>query len=163
MTVNYAAAALAAARRYCGWVVTPPETVTVTVDGPGGRALSLKSLHLTAITAVIEDDITLDVADLRFSRDTGEVYKKSGRRWSHHPGAITVSFTHGYTTAPDFDAAVEQAALALTVSAGRDDPAVTRKRVDDVEYDWSVSLLQGGALSGSAKALLDAYRILPLA
>jgi hypothetical protein len=162
MTVNYADAALAAARRYCGWVVTPPETITVTVDGPGGRVLSLKSLYLTAITAVIEDDVVLDVADLRFSRDTGVVYKKHGRCWSCHPGAITVTFTHGHDEAPDFDAAVEQAALALTVSAGRDDPAMTRKRVDDVEYDWSVSLLQGGALSGSAKALLDAYRILPI-
>jgi hypothetical protein len=163
MAVDPADAALAAARRYCGWVVTPPETVTVTVDGSGGRALSLKSLYLTDITAVIEDDVVVDVNGLRWSRDTGEVYKKSGQCWSRNAGAITVTFTHGYDEAEDFEAAVEQAASSLTQAAQRGDTALIGKKVDDVEYNWSVSLLQGGVLSGSAKALLDAYRILPLA
>jgi hypothetical protein len=156
MTVNYADAALAAARRYCGWVVTPPETVTVTVDGPGGRRLSVKSLYLSDITAVIEDDIALDVADLHWSKD-GEVYKKRGH-WSHKPASITVTMTHGYDEAPDFDAAVEQAALTLSTASIRADPALKRKRVDDVEYEWLPNVTR--VLN---TALLDAYRILPLA
>ena len=45
MTIDYDAAALAAVRRYCGWIVTPPATVTITVDGPGGRVLSLPRLR----------------------------------------------------------------------------------------------------------------------
>lgn len=158
MTVDYAAAALAAARRYCGWPVTPPVTVTITVDGPGNRTLSLKSLQLTTITAVVEDDIALDVADLRWSVDTGEVYKKSGHRWSGKPAAITVTMTHGFDAAPDFDAAVEQAATTLQTAATRPDPALKRKRVDVVEYEWFENVSR--VLN---TALLDAYRILPLA
>lgn len=158
MTVDYADAALAAARRYCGWIVTPPETVTVTVDGPGRRPVLLRSLHVTNIVSVVEDGVTLDVADLRWS-ETGAVHKKHGF-WTCKPASIAVRFTHGYDVAPDFDAGVEQAAKALTVSANRDDPALTRKRVDVVESDWSVTLLQSGALTGSVKSLLDPYRIL---
>jgi hypothetical protein len=155
MTVDYSAAALAAARRYCGWVVTPSETITVTVDGPGGRVLSLKSLYLTAITAVVEDDVELDVADLRWSQD-GEVYKKRGH-WSRNPASITVTMTHGYDEAADFDAAVEQAALTLSTASIRADPALKRKRVDDIEYEWLPNVYR--VLN---TALLDAYRILPI-
>lgn len=160
MAVDYADAALAAARRYCGWPVTPPDTVTITVDGPGGRVLSLPTLQLTSIAAVTEDDVALDVTGLRWSVNKGTVYKKSGACWSCHAGAITVTMTHGYEEAPDFDAAVEQGATSLANLASRGDPALTMKRVDDVEYQWSVTLLRDGALNTS---LLNAYRILPLA
>lgn len=156
MAVDYAAAALAAARRYCGWVVTPPETVTVTVDGPGGRVLSLPTLQLTTLSAVVEDGVTLDVADLRVSMNTGVVVKKSGGCWTHHVGAIHVTMTHGFTTAPDFDAAVEQAASALSTAANRDDPSLKRKKVDDVEYEWFES-----ASKFLNEPMLSAYRILP--
>lgn len=153
MAVDYADAALAAARRYCGWIVTPPETVTVTVDGTGRRPVLLRSLHVTEIVSVVEDGVTLDVDDLRWS-ETGAVYKKHGF-WTCKPAAITVEFTHGYDTAPDFDAAVEQAAITLSTAATRPDPALKRRRVDVVEYEWfenATRVLNTG--------LLDAYRIL---
>lgn len=156
MPVDYAAAALAAARRYCGWVVTPPETVTITVDGPGGRVLSLPTLHLTTLSAVVEDGVTLDVNDLRFSPNTGVVVKKSGGCWTSHMGAIQVTMTHGFASAPDFDAAVEQAARALSSAATRDDLALKRKKVDDVEYEWFET-----ATHFLNESLLSAYRILP--
>jgi hypothetical protein len=157
MAVDYSAAALAAARRYCGWVVTPPETVTITVDGPGGRDLSLPTLHLSALTAVVEDGVTLNVAELAVSVNTGIVRKRFGC-WTSKLGGIQVTMTHGYAAAPDFDAAVAQIATTLSAFAARDDPALIGKKVDDVEYQWSVTLLNG---SGINESLLSAYRILP--
>ena len=155
MAVDYDAAALAAARRYCGWIVTPPATVTITVDGPGGRVLSLPSMQLTTVSAVVEDGVTLDVSDLRWSVDRAQVYKKSGAYWTHNAGAITVTMTHGYTTAPDFDAAVEQAAAALETASTRTDLALKRKKVDAVELEWF-----GSASSFLKDALRAPYRIL---
>lgn len=153
MAVDYADAALAAARRYCGWIVTPPETVTVTVDGPGRRPVLLRSLHVTNIVSVVEDGVTLDVADLRWS-ETGAVHKKHGF-WTCKPASIAVRFTHGYDEAPDFDAAVEQAAHTLSVATIRDDPAMKRKRIDDVDYEW-----YGNVTRVLNTGLLDPYRIL---
>lgn len=157
MPVDYAAAALAAARGYCGWMVTPPETVTITVDGPGGSVLSLPTLKLTTLTAVIEDGVALDVDDLLVSENRGLVLKKSGAFWSRRYAGITVTMTHGHAAAPDFDAAVEQAAKALSSAMIRDDPALTVKKVDDVQYTWAAGV-QGNALN---EALLAPYRILP--
>ena len=155
MPVNYAAAALAAAQRYCGWIVTPPATVTVTLDGPGGRVLSLPSLYVTDVSSVVEDGVDLDVSDLLVS-PTGLVRKKSGACWSSDLGAITVTMTHWFDSAPDFDAAVEQAGVSLSTAANRGDAALKRKRVDDVEYEWFETASQY-----LSTALLAPYRILP--
>ena len=153
--LDYDAAALAAARRYCGWAVTPSEDVTVTVDGPGGPVLSLPSLHVTEVTEVIEDGVTLDVADLRVSRN-GQIRKRSGAYWTAAYGAVEVTMTHGFTTAPDFDAAVEQAATALSGAASRDDASLKRKKVGEVENEWFE-----GASQFLNTSLLAPYRILP--
>lgn len=155
MAVDYSAAALAAARRYCGWVVTPPETVTITVDGPGGRDLSLPTLHLSALTVVVEDGVTLDVADFAVSVNTGIVRKRFGC-WTSKLGGIQVTMTHGFAAAPDFDAAVEQTAKALAAAGTRADMSLKRKKVDDVEYEWFET-----ASHFLNESLLSAYRILP--
>lgn len=155
MPIDYAVAALAAARRYCGWVVTPPvEGVTVTVEGRGGTVLSVPSLYVTEVTAVVEDGVTLDLDTLRVSQD-GTIRKVSGY-WTS-TGTVAVTMTHGYATAPDFDAAVEQAATALTTAATREDPALKRKKVDDVEYEWT----ETASSQFLNEALLAPYRILP--
>ena len=153
MAVDYDAAALAAARRYCGWCVTPPETVTLTIDGSGGPVLSLPTLYLTAVTAVTEDGVALDVDDLRVSK-RGQIRKRSGAWWTSAYAAVEVTFTHGYTSAPDFDVAGAQAAAALEGS--RDDSSLKRKKIDDVEYEWFAA-----ATSALNEALLAPYRILP--
>lgn len=156
MPVDYAAAALAAARKWCGWAVTPSDPETVTVDGPGGLVLSLPTMHLTELTEVIEGGVTLDVDDLAFSVSAGTVRKRSGARWTSELGGITVTMTHGYDTAPDFDAAVEQCAAALATAGTRSDMALKRKKVDDVEHEWFEQ-----ASSFLNTSLLAVYRILP--
>jgi hypothetical protein len=155
MTVNYGNAALAAARRFCGWCVTPPETVTITVDGPGGRVLSLPTLQLTTLSAVSENGTALTVSDLLVSKDRGQVVKKSGACWTSNPGGISVTMTHGFTTAVDFDAAVEQATIALEAAGTRTDTALKRKKVDDVEYEWFE-----GASSFLNQSLLLPYKLI---
>ena len=155
MAVDYDAAALAAARRYCGWCVTPAETVTLTLDGPGGPVLSLPTLHLTSVASVTEDGVAWDVADLRVS-GRGQIRKRSGGWWTSAYASIAVTFTHGYASAPDFDAAVEQAAAALEAAGTRDDSSLKRKKIDDVEYEWFES-----ASSYLNESLLAPYRILP--
>lgn len=156
MPIDYSAAALAAARQHCGWPVTPPVTDDVaTVDGGGGRVLSLPTLHLTAVSEVVEDGVELDLAGIRWN-SRGELRKRNGMPWL---GDVEVTFSHGYASAPDFDAAVEQAAKALSAHAARKDPALTAMKVDDVEKQWSVTLLAADALLN--KTLLGPYRILP--
>lgn len=51
-------AALVAARRYCGWVVTPVVTDdAITLDGPGSRILVLPTRKLVTLTSVSEREI----------------------------------------------------------------------------------------------------------
>lgn len=100
-------AGLAAARRFCGWHVTPAEPDdVVTIDGPGARLLVLPTLRLDTLTALSENGVEFDVAaDLHVSA-RGLVCKRSGAAWTSHFGGIVATMTHGFDEAPDFDAAV---------------------------------------------------------
>ena len=61
-TISLLARGLGAARRFCGWHVTPVQTDTDRVlDGPGSRLLRLPTLRLNALTAVTEDGTELDM------------------------------------------------------------------------------------------------------
>lgn len=98
--------AVAAARRWCGWHVSPMLVGhVVKLDGRGGRMLRLPTLQLVNLTSVVEDGVTLDVSSLYVS-SLGMVEKKSGAPWSTRFGAITVTMDHGFDDAPDFDSAV---------------------------------------------------------
>lgn len=157
MSVVVADAALAAAQRYCGWPVKTMTAQVVELVGTGGRRLWLPTMHLTAVTAVTEDGTVLNVADLRWSQ-RGELWKASGACWVSGCKLITVTMNHGYATVPDFDKAVEDIATSMAAAANRDDAAMTKKRVDDVEYDWDASAAAG--VLALHKSLLDPYRLL---
>lgn len=154
-------AALAAARRYVGWTVSPVATATVTVDGPGGVLLSLPSRHLLSISALAEDGAAVDVTTLDISR-RGTVRKESGARWTARPGGISVTMSHGYTEAEAADwrrAVLALAdAMAAQSSGNRETPDLTSKKVDDVEYQWGAELL---STDERLAAMFSAYRILP--
>jgi hypothetical protein len=157
------AAALAAARRYCGWHVSPVrEDDEFTLDGPGGILLSLPTRALIELSEVIEDGVTLTVANLDVSKTTGTVQKHPRARWTSRNGAIAVTMTHGYTEdqAADWRRAVLQLADSMAAEAAgqRESADLTSKKVDDVEYQWA-----GGILSTNDRlaAMFSAYRILP--
>lgn len=152
--------ALAAARRYCGWHVSPVRTnAEVTVDGPGGRVLSLPTLNLVSVSEVDDDGVTVDSADLRVSR-IGVVSKRSGGCWSAEFGAITATITHGFTEteASDWRAAIVSIVDARARATTRDSGDLKRKRVDDVEYEWFESLVSSNS---ELAAKLAQFRILP--
>jgi hypothetical protein len=162
-TQNLLDAALAAARRYCGWSVSPVVTVTgLTLDGPGGRALSLPTLNLLDVTAVTEDGITVDVANLRWSRQRGTLYKHGFGCWTTHAGGIVITFRHGFTEAEAADwrrAIVRLVDVMSTELTGeREDPQLSRKKVDDVEYEWFATLI---STNDRLASLFSQFRILP--
>jgi hypothetical protein len=106
-TERQLAAALAAARSYCGWHVTPVLVdQTVTLDGPGTQLLVLPTLKLTELSEVTENDVELNLADLASSARGLIVKRELGAYWTSVFGAITVIFSHGYDDAPDFESVV---------------------------------------------------------
>lgn len=146
--------ALSAARNYCGWHVTPEDDSTVVLDGPGGSLLALPTLNLTDLKSVTEDGQAIDLEDLEWSR-SGVVRKKSGLPWTSSLGGITVRMEHGFEEADDFNQAVSMISASIT-STVRDDPAMTSKKVSDVEYQWAASLTGG---IGPAAHLLEKYKL----
>lgn len=158
-------AALAAARRYCGWKVTPVVADDeFTVDGPGGRVLSLPTLNLLAVTTVTECGVTLDVTKLDVSRRKGTVEKNPCGHWSHRDGSIAVKITHGFTEteAADWRRAVLRLANLMSLEpsgdAQRDSPEMKRKQIDDVDYQWYDKLI---TIDERLASMFAQYRILP--
>jgi hypothetical protein len=99
-------AALTAARRYCGWHVTPVLTATtVTLDGPGQKFLVLPTMSLAGISAVTENGISINTASLGWSV-RGLVVKTDNTFWAEGFSNITVTMTHGYAVAADFESVV---------------------------------------------------------
>ncbi|MCK0174800.1 hypothetical protein [Mycolicibacterium sp. F2034L] len=145
--------ALSAARSFCGWHVTPErEDEAVVFDGPGARLLALPTLRLVELTAVSEDGVELDLADLEVSA-RGLVRKRNGGWWSGRFGAIVVTMTHGYdeADAAGFTAAV--ASFAERHAAG-DKPRV----IGPVQWD-SVAMADGSAFTVVERSLLEKYRL----
>lgn len=143
-------AALAAARRHCGWHVSPVLTDDpVVIDGPGSRILNLPTRKVLDITSITEDDTVLDVTGVRWSaggppgalaRPTS-ARKKSNGWWSCNYQGIEVVMTHGYTEAEAADwryavlSMVDQMGQLLT--SGRGEGDLLSKKVDDVTYRWA--------------------------
>lgn len=152
-------AVLAAARRYCGWVVSPvAEDVDLVVDGPGGRVLSLPTLNLIELGMVDEDGTEWTPADLRASR-LGLVRKRSGGCWTGAYSAITATITHGYTEAEaaDWRRAVVQL-VGRRAQSSRDSADLKRKKIDDVEYEWFEGVV---SVDSELSAVFAPFRILP--
>ena len=162
-TATVLAAALAAARRYVGWTVSPVATVTLTVDGPGGYLLALPTRNLIAVTACTENGTAVDISGLDISRTRGTIRKYPAALWTSRAGAISVTMQHGLTEAEaaDWRRAVLRLAdlMALDTSSSglRDSPDLVRKRVDDVEYQWSERII---TTDTRLAALLAPFKIL---
>lgn len=166
-------AALAAVRNYCGWHVTPVlSNDQITVDGPGGPTLMLPTLALSAITALTEDGVALDVDTLSWSA-RGMVAKKRftpvpvsnfnlayhyfrpWNFWTEQFGGITATITHGFATAPDLEAVVLAAIDRGGFAAG---DTAELKVVGPFQYDTS-GLAAGAIFSDAEMAILDRYRL----
>jgi hypothetical protein len=146
-------AALAAARRYCGWHVTPVLSAqSVTLDGSGTNLLVLPTLNVTALTQVIEDGITLNVADLSWS-PRGLIVKKSGYWWSSMFAGITVTFSHGYATAPDFESA-----LLSSIDRGAFSPDRIARSIGPFQYTEPTNT-DAELFTDAERSILDLYAV----
>lgn len=151
---------LAAARRYCGWHVSPVKTdEAIDMDGPGGRVLSLPTLNLLSVASVTELGVSLDVTTLDRSRRKGTLTKPWGY-WSCRDGSIVATVTHGYTEAEaaDWRRAVITMVGKWSQGTTRDGGDMKRKKVDDVEYEWFETTVSTDAELSERFA---AFRILP--
>lgn len=161
-------AVLAAARRHCGWHVSPVKTGDVlTLDGPGVQLLDLPTLKLNAVTSMVEDGTTLDVAKLNWS-ENGSIRKRSGGCWTHWYRAVVATITHGFTEAEAADwrkAIIEMVgdvADQMTDSAGEETSGpLKRKKVNNVEYEWSESEISTAADDAvyTVQNVLEEYRL----
>jgi len=87
-------------RTLCGWHIAPSVEEVLTVDGPGGRVLILPTLWVTAITAIVDDGVTLPATNAYTWGVSGVVRRIDGGFWSTKQRAIAVSLSHGYPACP---------------------------------------------------------------
>lgn len=85
----------AAVRAYCGWHVAPSVSEPVTVLGDGGSVLVLPSLHVTAVSSVVDGDG--DPVEGWSWHAEGVL---TGRTWTRDTKYV-VTLTHGHDEAPD--------------------------------------------------------------
>ena len=152
------AGASAAIRRYCGWHITPVIDETVTLDGPGGSLLSLKTLHMTALTSVTASGIAVDLASGVEWSELGNLRRMDGGWWTDRYRSIEVTFTHGFENAADVKQIVQQViANAISSPLG-----ATREQAGQVSISWSMTApnVSGGiTLMERDLAVLDAYKL----
>jgi hypothetical protein len=148
--------ATALVRSYCGWHVSPVLADTVSLMGSGRPSILLPSLHVTDVTAVVEDGVTLALTD--FVWDEVGILGRLDVPWTTPDKVVTVSFTHGYDRAEDFEAVI----MAVASRAQSSPDGVVRRQVGLVSETYSqtgTNTAGGVSLLPSEKEALRAYRI----
>jgi len=124
----------------------------------------LPTMNLLEVSGVVENGVTLDVTKLDVSRVKGAVEKQWPGHWTRRLGAITVTFTHGFTEieAADWRRAVLRLVDLMSLepvsaSSARDSANMTRKQVGPVEYMWAAGIISDDE---RLSAMFSRYRIL---
>lgn len=152
-TERQLAAALAAARTYCGWHVSPAiSEVEMVLDGTGDRLIVLPTLKLNTLTAVLENGVSVPLAELHWSA-RGLIAKRGGGYWSDLFGSIRVTFNHGYSSAPDFESVILSA-----IDRGAFSPEAGRPRVIG-PFQYETPAPAGAAFTGLERVVLDRYAL----
>lgn len=139
--------ACAAIRAYCEWHIAPSVVESVTVDGSGGCVQFLPTLHLTALSSIENDGVSVTAPEWSAA---GMV---RGACWTGKFRGVTATMTHGYDSCPDEIVGVV-VALASQGLVG-------------VPSDMRAGPFQMGASGGASalspahRAVLDRYRIPP--
>lgn len=130
--------------RFRGAVGYPVTRVTgdvVVLDGDGSTTLLLPAAPVAAVTQVLVDGVA--VTDWELASD-GRLRRWSG--WPRRYGAVSVTYTHGYTVVPKdvADAVLEAAEAALTGQPGVQAMAVGGESVTyarpGVTETWSAAV-----------------------
>ena len=155
--------ALAKARRFCGWHVTPVRESTVTLRERGYPYVVLPTLKLVSIDDVTEDGETVDPTEAEFfTEEPGVIYRGGCGFWR---GKLSVTFTHGFTAAEaaDFRAAVLELidTTIASIGTGGSGP-LAEYTVDDVTLRWNgvVDRYLGGMVKNPLdESVLYQYRL----
>lgn len=151
-------------RRYCGWHIAPSRTETFTLP-EAAPYIVLPTLHLTAVTAIVDADATDLLANGYTFSPEGVLrrgsYAQAGISYlsTWWPGGTVVTFTHGYVDVPPEITGVVQAIAQRAV----DNP---RSLVSTQDGPFSDTYSQTGTgetlalgLLAGEKVALDMYRL----
>lgn len=148
-------------RREAGWHIWPLVTGHVlTLDGPGGRVLSLPSMRIKTLTSIVEAGTALDVTTLDVSRETGLVEKQDGCHWTRRYGQLVVTMDHG----EDVDEAEDLLMLTLKLAArGLASPmGATREQAGALSVNWSMTTqgVTGGLVpTPDERSVMASYKL----
>lgn len=143
-------------RDYVGWSVSEEVDREVTLDGTGGPYLWLPTKHLTDVSTVVENGVTLTVVD-DFDWSSRGYLIRSGR-WTCRPRAVVVTFTHGWPDGSEKLRTARSVCLSLAGSIYDNPGGVRSYTVDDVSETYAgASADLGPLLSDVQRIALDAY------
>lgn len=153
--------ALATMVAYCGW--SPLEVLTdrtVMLNGNGARLLTLPSLHVTDVSAIVITDrwdrvvlptVGTGSADVHWSENGCLTYRCS--IFPEDLGNVAVTYSGGYADVPaDLQAAVD--------SLGRRSPNASSGLRSKAMGSTSLSYFASGDLLAVEKLVFNRYRIL---
>lgn len=127
------------------------ETLTETIRGARGSCIILSRRHDVAITSVVADDATLDLADYDVDPESGILYRLSGNcttSWCYQKAVVV--YAAGFATVPQ---ALKNAAFETLTAFWRDigrDPYVKGTTIENVDIGTVRTDLWSGSLPGSS-------------
>lgn len=145
----------AAVRAYCGWHVAPRHIEDLVLDGSGTSTLFLKTLRLTAVTAVEVNGVALDPSTLEWS-EAG--YLRTPGVWPDRLRSVKVTIEHGFDYVPDVAAIVQ----AVAARASASPTGVVREQAGAVSISMSMvapGVSGGVVLMDHERRMLDRYRL----
>lgn len=145
-----------AVRRYCGWHIAPLLPETLTIDGTGGRLLTIPTLRMTNVdeVKVLGDVLPTDAYDWS---ELGNIELRHGR-WPRRFRSITAKVEHGFDTAPD----VAQIIMQVCAAAISSPMGATREQAGQVSVTWGLTAPNtagGMSLLQRDLEILDLYRV----
>lgn len=150
-------------RSYCRWHIAPSRSGVVYTTTQPTTSIILPSLHVTAITSVVDSDGNAYAATDYTFTEAGILIRGffDDFQWCREwwPRGTVVTFTHGYDVPPPEVTAVVQAIAQRAV----DNPG-SRTQLTDGPFSESYSLTGTGeavslSLLAGDRAALDPYRI----
>lgn len=144
-------AAVDAVRTYCDWHIWPARTVTMRLDGEGGKVLTLPTLHVTQLDDIREQGHLIDPETYEWSA-SGDVRRLAGS-WTQRWRGLEVDLTHGYAQCPPALLAL----LADTVSDALSNPVGAPSAIGP--FQWATQIPASSRWLSEQRTLLDHYRL----
>lgn len=154
-------AALAVARKYCGWHVSPVRLDDeFTLDGKGGTQLFPPTRRILDLVEATSDGVDVTANCVVPAQAQWKIVLSTGV-WSTAYNGITVQMDHGYhaAEASDWRYAILTMVDQMSSTSGRPDSALVQKQVDTVVYQWAAAAEEA---LWSVKSVLERYEILPV-